>query len=117
MNDKEIMEKTGKAKKFLNEEGFCLGDIFELMQKARQDEREKQIILGKQIEYERDTFQAENAEFKKKLANRKKLKKLLLDVHNCEGCGHRCVLHVDAWCDIIEDLMEQELSEKQKGME
>jgi len=41
MNDIVIMEKTGKAEKFLKEEGFRLGDIFELMQKARQDERSK----------------------------------------------------------------------------
>jgi len=43
-------------------------------------------------------------------ARLEKAEKLLLEIHNCDGCGCRCDSHIDGWCEIIGDIMEKELS-------
>jgi len=92
----------------------------------------------RELAAQRDTMEAGNAELKKEIGELKetengriaelesnvfywecKIKrmkarwemygKILLEIHNCDGCGNRCDSHIDAWCDIIENIMEKEL--------
>jgi len=88
---------------------FIAEKVFTFMDDIQEDLESKNTELNNKLIgscVEKDALFIKIAQLE---ARWEKYGKILLEIHNCDGCGNRCDSHIDAWCDIIENIMEKEL--------